>query len=42
MYPINNATMKIGKSIGVSNEQIEKVATIEMKQGILIVIKSKD
>ena len=41
-YPLNNAIMKIGKSIGVSNEQISKTAMIELKQGILIVIKSKD
>ena len=41
-YSLNNATMKIGKSIGVSNEQTKKIATIEIKQGVLIVIKSKD
>lgn len=41
-YPLDNATMKIGKSIGVSNEQIEDSATIKLEDGILIVIRSKD
>lgn len=41
-YPLDNATMKIGKSIGVSNEQIEDNATIKLEEGILIIIKSKD
>ena len=41
-YSLNNTTMKIGESIGVSNEQIEEKATIELKNGILIVIQSKD
>lgn len=41
-YPLSNATLEIGHSIGVSNEQIEKNAVIEVKNGILILIKSKD
>lgn len=41
-YTLNNATMKIGESIGVSNEQIEEDGIIEMKKGILIVIQSRD
>lgn len=41
-YPLDNATMKIGKSIGVSNEQIEDNATIKLEEGILIIIRSKD
>ena len=41
-YPLNNAKMQIGESIGVSNEQIEDEATIELKSGILIVIQSTD
>ena len=41
-YSLKNAIMKIGESIGVSNEQLENEATIEIKEGILIVIKSKD
>lgn len=41
-YPLINATLKIGESIGISNEQIEKKAIIELKNGILILIQSKD
>lgn len=41
-YTLNNATLEIGHSIGVSNEQKAKIAKIEIKKGILIIIKSKD
>ena len=41
-YPLENACLKIGESIGVSNVQIENQATIEIKEGIAILILSKD
>ena len=41
-YPLQDAVLKIGESIGISNEQLEEKATIEIKKGILILIKSKD
>lgn len=41
-YPLNNATLKIGESIGVSNEQTKDSSIIELKEGILIVIQSRD
>lgn len=41
-YPLKDYTLSIGNSLGVSNEQIDKTATIEIKQGILIIIKSRD
>lgn len=41
-YPLSNATLEIGHSIGVSNEQLEESATVDLKAGILILIKSKD
>lgn len=41
-YPLKNSTLSIGESIGVSNEQIEQKAKIELKKGILICIKSRD
>lgn len=41
-YLLNNAELRKGQSIGVSNEQIDDIATIEIKDGILIVIYSKD
>ncbi|MBE5820755.1 MAG: thiamine diphosphokinase [Clostridiales bacterium] len=41
-YSLDKADLKIGESIGVSNEQIEEFATIDMEKGILILIRSKD
>ncbi len=41
-YPLNNYTLEVGSSLGISNEIIEKSATIEISKGILIVIESKD
>lgn len=41
-YNIENATINLGESIGVSNEQIEQEALIEIKEGIAILIYSKD
>ena len=41
-YPLENYTLKIGNSLGVSNEQIEEIAQINVKEGILIIIRSKD
>ncbi len=41
-YSLDNATIYIGDSIGVSNEQFEDIAEIKMKNGILILIKSID
>lgn len=41
-YSLNNYTITIGNSLGVSNEQFEQVAKVQLKTGILIMIKSKD
>lgn len=41
-YPLKDATLEIGHSIGVSNEQLLDNAEIDIKKGILILIKSKD
>ena len=41
-YSLEDDTLEIGHSIGVSNEQIEEYAEIDLKQGILVLIKSKD
>ena len=41
-YKLSNATLEIGHSIGVSNEQIEDCAEIDLGEGVLILIKSKD
>ncbi|MCI8352674.1 MAG: hypothetical protein HFJ58_03580 [Clostridia bacterium] len=41
-YPLHDYTLKIGESLGISNEVVNDVATIDIKEGILIVIESKD
>ena len=41
-YPLNNATLTFGKSLGVSNELVDNIASIHLTNGILIVIESKD
>lgn len=41
-YHLNDYTLAIGTSLGISNEIIGDIAHIEMKNGILIVIESKD
>ena len=41
-YELFNETLEIGHSIGVSNEQVKEIAQIDLKKGILILIKSID
>ncbi len=41
-YPLNDYTLPIGTSLGVSNEIIKDTAHIKMDKGILTVIESKD
>lgn len=41
-YKLENGTLKIGMSLGISNEIVEEEAIIEFKKGILIMIMSKD
>ena len=41
-YPLNDYTLPIGTSLGISNEIIGDIAHIKMDKGILIVIESKD
>ena len=41
-YELFNQTLEIGHSIGVSNEQVEEYAQIDLKKGILILVKSID
>lgn len=41
-YQLSNAILEVGHSIGISNEQIDDYGQIDLKEGILILIKSKD
>ncbi|HHW32206.1 MAG TPA: thiamine diphosphokinase [Clostridiaceae bacterium] len=42
LYPLENATLEIGPSRGLSNEFIEDVAEVSIKKGLLLVIKARD
>jgi thiamine pyrophosphokinase len=41
-YPLDNATLRIGDTLGISNVLIEPVGRISLKTGQLLVIRSKD
>jgi len=41
-YPLEQATLRWGESLGISNVLVEETGMIEMKSGYLLVIKSKD
>lgn len=41
-FPLQDAQMEMGSSLGISNRFVTKKAAISIRQGILIVTKSKD
>ncbi|MDO4169796.1 MAG: thiamine diphosphokinase [Lachnospiraceae bacterium] len=41
-YPLCDAELTLGISLGISNELVDEIGTIEMKTGELIVIESRD
>lgn len=41
-YPLYQETLEIGISRGISNELVESVGTIEIEEGILMVVRSVD
>jgi thiamine pyrophosphokinase len=41
-YPLDNATLHMGSSLGVSNEFADSKAEVTIKSGLLLVIKSRD
>lgn len=41
-YPLHNATLTIGQSLGISNVITEQKGSIQLEQGDLLVILSKD
>lgn len=41
-YPLQDAELGFGKTLGISNELIEDTGTIELTQGKLLVIQSRD
>ncbi|MBB3127911.1 thiamine pyrophosphokinase [Paenibacillus rhizosphaerae] len=41
-YPLDNATLKIGESLGISNQLTGSQGTISVEGGLLLVIQSND
>lgn len=41
-YPLTDATLKVGSSLGISNVMTEKVAKVTLREGTLLVIKAQD
>ncbi|MBD0382441.1 thiamine diphosphokinase [Paenibacillus sedimenti] len=41
-YPLRQATLQIGQSLGISNVLLEQEGLIELETGLLLVIQSKD
>lgn len=41
-YPLQDAVLNMGQTLGISNELVENTGTIELKSGKLLVIQSKD
>ncbi len=41
-YPLHNATLEVGSSLGISNTFLENEAQVTLDEGYLLVIKSKD
>ncbi|GED67428.1 thiamine pyrophosphokinase [Brevibacillus reuszeri] len=42
LYPLDNATLRIGDTLGISNVISAETGTIQIKTGKLLVMKSKD
>ncbi|MEK3659935.1 thiamine diphosphokinase [Paenibacillus odorifer] len=41
-YPLTNATLKLGQSLGVSNKLVSSSGTVTIRSGLLLIIQSKD
>ncbi|MEK5397389.1 thiamine diphosphokinase [Paenibacillus sp. VTT E-133280] len=41
-YPLTDATLKLGQSLGVSNKLISSSGTVNIRSGLLLIIQSKD
>lgn len=41
-YPLREATLTIGQSLGISNVLLEETGTVQLKEGKLLVIQSRD
>jgi thiamine pyrophosphokinase len=41
-YPLTDATLKLGWSLGISNVQVAAIGTIAVSSGMLLIIRSRD
>ena len=41
-YPLTDATLKLGQSLGVSNKLVSSLGTVTIRSGLLLIIQSKD
>jgi thiamine pyrophosphokinase len=41
-YPLHDATLRLGQSLGVSNKLAEDKGTVRIEGGLLLIIQSKD
>ncbi|OAX47985.1 thiamine diphosphokinase [Paenibacillus sp. AD87] len=42
MYPLDQATIRMGQSLGISNKLLGKSGTVSINSGLLLIIQSKD
>ncbi|MNI82713.1 Thiamine pyrophosphokinase [compost metagenome] len=42
MYPLEDATLKIGQSLGISNRLVASEGKVRIESGFLLIIQSKD
>lgn len=42
LYPLTDATLQLGQSLGVSNKLIASAGTVTIRSGMLLIIQSKD
>ncbi|WP_127582271.1 thiamine diphosphokinase [Paenibacillus koleovorans] len=42
LYPLERATLAIGQSLGISNVLVDPIGRVELEQGQLLVIRSRD
>ena len=42
LYPLENATLRIGDTLGISNVLTDPIGCISLRSGLLLVIKSRD
>ncbi|RCX23542.1 thiamine pyrophosphokinase [Fontibacillus phaseoli] len=42
MYPLENATLKMGQSLAISNRLTDRKGTVRIESGLLLIIQSKD